>query len=264
MAKFCPPFMPMAEILSNAWGEQWKITRFEMSDEVVAVAKATAEGNARKEREVEDLEPGWYVSLEKKENNGVWMSDTPMERRTCLPVVENAHGDVLIAGLGLGMILVPLVNNTNVHTITVVENDPEVIRLVEPQLRHHLGDMFRIENEDIFEFVPTGKYDTIWFDIWPTITPKNFREMNQLQSRFRRWLRRKGWMGSWRYADCEEMARIERKMEPVLAKLNKLKQSGHESPLDGLNAKEKRLVAEFLKEIGLEKITPGLNLDQRG
>src|SRR5450759_2172607 len=55
--------------------------------------------------------PGTYATLRLTNDAGesqVMMSDFHYERVTCEEVVRRAHGDVLIAGLGLGMILHPI------------------------------------------------------------------------------------------------------------------------------------------------------------
>ena len=49
----------------------------------------------------EYVPPGRYARL--FVNGTMFMSDTPMERNTNYAVVRNAHGNVLIAGLGIGL-----------------------------------------------------------------------------------------------------------------------------------------------------------------
>jgi hypothetical protein len=61
-----------------------------------------------------------YVRLVKK-GEGVMMSDTPMERNTNYHILDKANGDVLIFGLGIGLIILPLLRKENVKSITVVE-----------------------------------------------------------------------------------------------------------------------------------------------
>src|SRR5512138_844997 len=64
------------------------------------------------------VDPGDYCQL--YVDNALMMSDTRMERRTNLGVVVNAEGSVLIAGLGVGLILVPIMAKAEVTSITVV------------------------------------------------------------------------------------------------------------------------------------------------
>ena len=64
------------------------------------------------------------------------MSDTDMEQRTNRDFIENAKGDVMIAGLGLGLIIYNLkdkIGNNIVRTITVYEKYQDVIDLILPK-----------------------------------------------------------------------------------------------------------------------------------
>ena len=56
------------------------------------------------------IEDGNYVRL--WVDGVLMMSDTHMERYTNQFFIDNAHGDVMIAGLGVGLILNALENNT--------------------------------------------------------------------------------------------------------------------------------------------------------
>mgnify|MGYP000786328328 FL=1 len=43
------------------------------------------------------------------------MSDTPMEKETNRDFVHNAHGNVLIGGLGIGLIILAIQNKEDVY-----------------------------------------------------------------------------------------------------------------------------------------------------
>lgn len=116
--------------------------------------------------------PGEYISL--KEENTLLMSDTPMEKRTNQHFIDNAHGDVLIAGLGIGLIILPIQDKEVVKTITVVEKNKEVIELVGKQLP--LNEKVRIINKDIYKWTPEYRYDTIYLDIWDFINSDVYEE----------------------------------------------------------------------------------------
>ncbi len=93
------------------------------------------------------------------------MTDFLYERLTCVEVVERAHGDMLIAGLGLGMILHPILSNPEVNSLTVIEKYPDVIDLISPTLPR--DPRVRVITDDIFTWGPpsNARYDVIWFDI---------------------------------------------------------------------------------------------------
>lgn len=68
---------------------------------------------------------GTYACL--RINGRLVMSDTRMEHTTNWEVVHEAKGHVLIAGLGLGMILHPILAKEEVLSVTVVEKYADVI-----------------------------------------------------------------------------------------------------------------------------------------
>ena len=147
--------------------------------------------------------PGTYASLLVRTESGqpeCMMSDLAYERTTCLEVVQRAHGNVLIAGLGLGMILHPIVKQPGVRHVTVVEKYQDVVDLIGPTLPR--SDALAVVVGDIFEWrPPTGsRYDVIWFDIWPDVAPSRLEEMAGLHRRFAPYLNRRNprcWMDSW-------------------------------------------------------------------
>jgi len=97
--------------------------------------------------------------------NGAWMNimeDTEEEADQASAFLSTATGDVLLAGLGLGMVLKPLVKNPKVSSITVIEKYQEVIDLVSPHTPS--SNKIKIINDDIYTWTPDKKYDVAWFD----------------------------------------------------------------------------------------------------
>lgn len=130
----------------------------------------------------------------------VVMSDTEMEKRTNAAFVRNAHGKVLIGGLGIGLILLAVQDKADVEKITVIEKRREVIDLMSNQLP--LNDKVDIVNADVFEYVPAEKYNTIYMDIWNYINQDVYWEqMKPLISRYRKYLVPKS-EDENRYIDC--------------------------------------------------------------
>jgi spermidine synthase len=156
-------------------------------------------------------EPGTYTSLFVTTAPGqieCMMSDLRYERATCAEVVERAHGDVLVAGLGLGMILHPILRKPDVRSVTVVEKYPDVVRLISPTLP--TTDGLTIVVADIFEWSPPlgVHYDVIWFDIWPDISADRLPEMRALHQRFAPFLKVENpgrWMESWHRVETERI-----------------------------------------------------------
>ena len=149
-----------------------------------------------------DFEIGTYTEL--KHNGGVISSDTPMEIRTCQDAVENASGNVLIAGLGLGIVLLEIQARSSVKSIIVIEKSREVMDLVDKYLP--LTKAITIVKNDIFKWLPNKntKFDTIYFDIWDDICGDNYKEMKELHKKFRKFKNKDAWMGSWSYDFCKK------------------------------------------------------------
>lgn len=131
--------------------------------------------------------------------NTLMMSDTRMERSSNYTVARKAHGDVLIAGLGLGMVLSAILSKPEVKSVTVIEKHQDVIDLIAP---HFNPSKLSIICADIFEWQPpkSRKFDTIYFDIWPDICTDNLEQIAKLHQRFKGKLNRANpncWMGSW-------------------------------------------------------------------
>lgn len=120
-------------------------------------------------------------------NGSVVMSDTDMEKRTNANFVRNAHGKVLIGGLGIGLILLAIQDKPEVEKIVVVEKHKEVIELVKDQLP--LNGKVEIINADVFEYMPQEKFNTIYMDIWNFINTDVYRDsMKPLIVRYRKFL----------------------------------------------------------------------------
>lgn len=130
-----------------------------------------------------------YISLIKK-GEGCMMSDTPMERNTNRDFVKKANGDVLIFGLGLGLVILPLLEATDVRSVTVVELHQDLIDVVEPILKKHDKDSkLKVIQGDCFEYhksIPKDKkWDCIYGDIWISISADNYEEMKDLTKKYK-------------------------------------------------------------------------------
>ena len=143
------------------------------------------------------IEDGNYVRL--WVDGVLMMSDTHMERYTNQFFIDNAHGDVMIAGLGVGLILNALENKVQsgeVNSITVYEKYQDVIDLVLPKYKHL---PIKVICQDILEYRPPKEetYDTIYFDIWPRINKSNLQQIKILHNRWKFRKRENGYMDSW-------------------------------------------------------------------
>lgn len=146
--------------------EESVIKKFEISE---SEARMFNLGNIMSGRPLSVVDPGKYIKL--IVNGDLMMSDTKFEKITNCEFCAHACGDVMIAGLGIGLILHNIrdkVNTGEVTSITIYEKYQSVIDLVSPQFTD-LPILYKCE--DILTYKPNKneKYDTIYFDIWPSI-----------------------------------------------------------------------------------------------
>ena len=69
-----------------------------------------------------------------KENGYVWMSLLPHELHTMEKPIEEASGDVLVYGAGLGYFAFMAANKENVSSVTIVEKDKKILSLFKKRL----------------------------------------------------------------------------------------------------------------------------------
>ena len=143
-----------------------------------------------------DLRPGIYTYL--CEDDEYIMSDTATEIFTNVEFISRVHGDVLIGGLGLGIMPKILQELPRVTSVTIIEKESEVISLVEDQLG--LPRHIEVIKADVFEWRPKKTYDVIYLDIWRDISTFVLQECDFLENSFQKFLkpRKKSWIGSWR------------------------------------------------------------------
>lgn len=144
------------------------------------------------------VQAGDYVKL--YVNGELMMSDTPMEKKTNMEFIRNAHGEVMIAGLGIGLILenlIPLYEDGKVTKVVVYEKYQDVIDLVAHRYTGRLP--LEVRCEDIMTYKPSReeKYDTLYFDIWPEVDDKNLDDVCVLHNRWKTHKKDGAWMSSW-------------------------------------------------------------------
>ena len=148
---------------------------------------------------VEGIPKGRYVRLLDK--RGCVMSTTPMEMRTNMGFLWNAHGDVLIGGLGIGMIILAAQERQDVKSITVIEKFQDCIDLVTSQVP--FNEKVKIICADVFDWKPDGgqKFDCIYMDVWSYVNSDVYKEMCHLTRRYGKFLKPKEESPN-RYNDC--------------------------------------------------------------
>jgi hypothetical protein len=99
-------------------------------------------------------------------HNGIlWMSychSSKIEIKQMYSSYDLAYGDVLLTGLGFGILALWLCNKPGVKNVTVIENSPEVIEIFKKI--NNIPDNLKIINADASTFTTHKKYDGIFLD----------------------------------------------------------------------------------------------------
>lgn len=200
-------FPVMADVIpAGVFGEA-RVDHFEITEHEARFANLRQAINPQRYNQYDLIVPGKYARL--SVGGELVMTDTPMERLTNREFMRAAHGRVLIGGLGLGMILHPLLQKQDVEQVTVIERSADVITLVAPTLdtpERPAQCGLTIIHADVFNWQPPRgeRWNTIYFDIWPNICGDYADEIARLHRKYARYLDRSDprcWMGSWRADD---------------------------------------------------------------
>ncbi|KKN36925.1 hypothetical protein LCGC14_0768480 [marine sediment metagenome] len=111
-----------------------------------------------------------------QEDQGVWMTDEPVEQAQANNILEGYYGTVLVGGLGLGYAAANLAANPDVEQVTVVEISSEVIKLVNQHLPDDDGKI-TVVCADLFEYLKDrtpGTFDMAFYDIWQSDSEDTF------------------------------------------------------------------------------------------
>lgn len=125
------------------------------------------------------IEPGLHTYLYRyteatlHTHGDLVMKDTRDELETHLDFMLKARGRVLITGLGLGCVARGCLANPRVESVTVIERDPDVLRLVRP---HFLTPAARLAQAGRYCIIEAcaiewakntaERFDCAWHDLW--------------------------------------------------------------------------------------------------
>ena len=108
------------------------------------------------------------------------MQDSEAEYNEHQWLWDNATGDVLVGGLGIGMIHQPLIDNPNVTSVTIIELEQDVVDLVWEHCAK--DDSFTLVVADFETWIPPedSSFDTVWADTWLVDNPLKMKEYRTL------------------------------------------------------------------------------------
>jgi len=95
-----------------------------------------------------------------------------------------AHGDVLISGLGFGILALWLCNKPEVNSVTVIEISKDVIKIFKDY--NLIPDKLTIINDDIITYNTDKKYDSLLLDHYNSQSLDwRIKDMNRICSRIK-------------------------------------------------------------------------------
>ena len=119
-------------------------------------------------------------------NGGPIMSTDDYEVLTNKYFLDNANGDVLIFGLGMGFIVFPLLNDPSITSIKIVELNPDIINYVGNIITNaDVNNKVSIVQGDAktyYQEVTNEVYDFIYFDYWYGLNEQSYQEMSTYQT----------------------------------------------------------------------------------
>jgi hypothetical protein len=154
----------------------WRLRRFEIDDEGVLVDYLRMHGDGHGRW---SASKGTLLKLERFRGEGrgeTWMTNTAQEVLDHQHAFENAHGRVLVHGLGLSCVVSGLLALEAVEHIDVVEMDPNVIALVGPAYADEERVTIHQGNCLTFPWPDSVRWNYVWHDIWATISDANLDE----------------------------------------------------------------------------------------
>jgi len=107
----------------------------------------------------------------REEGQGVWMTDQPEELNQIAEMMATVdpRGDVLVGGLGLGIVAATLATRVGMDRIVVVERSADVIKLCHPPLREPDPDDYEVVRADVLAYLldsATPRFDFYLLDTW--------------------------------------------------------------------------------------------------
>ena len=123
-----------------------------------------------------------------------WMWDLPGERLAMEALARRAHGDVLVAGYGLGLVQLELMRSQDVASVLTVEICPGVL----DECRRVFGALYgQVVVGDFFDLEEGPRFDCVIGDIWLDIAPEYIQEYLAFRCKAERLLRPGGKVLAW-------------------------------------------------------------------
>ena len=124
----------------------------------------------------------------------LWMWDIPEEDKLQKQIADQAYGDVLVAGYGLGLVQKYLFENPKVKSVLTIELLPEVVNENNKIFNKLYGEVIF---EDFSNFKSTKKYDCVIGDIWVEISKDSLKDYIKFKERAKSLIKENGRIFGW-------------------------------------------------------------------
>jgi hypothetical protein len=154
-----------------------------------------------------DLKKAHTIFLSTKINDTVQcvMSSNLFERLTNQNFINAAKGDVIVFGLGLGLILFPLLEDDEITSITVIDKSVDIIDNLGPIIKNYdVNNKLTIINGDVFTYyqqLNETKFDVMYFDYWNFVDSTIYNDMEILKELYKNNIKETGQIMYW----CEDL-----------------------------------------------------------
>ena len=133
------------------------------------------------------------------------MSNNLFERLTNQNFLNTANGNVLLFGLGLGVNVLPLLEDEEISHITVVDINSEIVDTIGPYIKNcDVNDKLTIITGDAFthyQQLSETQFDVIYFDCWNSINSSIRTDMEILKELYKNNIKETGQIMYW----CEDL-----------------------------------------------------------
>jgi len=145
------------------------------------------------------IDSGTYTRLKRDGAFDPVMSDTPAEWDDMENFVSCAEGHVIINGLGLGWVATNVASKKEVKSVLVVELERDVIKLVEPYVKHPKltivqGDAHTYDTSKYRKKLGIQQFDCAFHDIWDNFCEDHVPSLQKLRRRYGRLAK---WQDDW-------------------------------------------------------------------
>jgi len=110
----------------------------------------------------------------------LWMWDIPTERKIQEELASLAHGNVLVAGYGLGLVQEYLKRNSKVESVLTIESHIDVIKACAKAYGRIHG---AVAIGNFYDYVPPRLFDCVIGDVWEDIIPQSLEEYERFKAK---------------------------------------------------------------------------------